>query len=70
MIQCWISDPEEGIGNVRSAVLKNLWWLFQEHGIEIPFPQRDINIRASEELEQLIASVAQRLQGSGKHAEP
>ncbi|WP_228243077.1 mechanosensitive ion channel family protein [Porphyrobacter sp. GA68] len=69
VIQCWISDPEEGIGNVRSAVLKNLWWLFQEHGIEIPFPQRDINIRSSEELEQLIASVAQRLHGSGKHGE-
>ena len=68
VIQCWIMDPEEGVGNVRSAVLKNLWWLFQEHDIEIPFPQRDINIRSGEEVEQLIAAVAQRV-GSGREIE-
>lgn len=66
IIQCWIMDPEEGVGNVRSAVLKNLWWLFQEHDIEIPFPQRDINIRSGEEVEQLIAAVAQRVGGAGQ----
>ena len=31
-IHCWIDDPEEGVGNVRSAVLKKLWWLFKENG--------------------------------------
>lgn len=41
----WIKDPQEGVGNVRSAVLKRLWKLFKEHNIEIPFPQRDINFR-------------------------
>ena len=65
-IQCWIMDPEEGVGNVRSAVLKNLWWLFQEHDIEIPFPQRDINIRSGEEVEQLVAALAQRVGGKDK----
>src|SRR3546814_2465310 len=45
IIHCWITDPEEGTGNVRSAVLKNLWHLFHENGIEIPFPQRDISLR-------------------------
>ncbi|WP_211276700.1 mechanosensitive ion channel domain-containing protein [Erythrobacter tepidarius] len=59
-IHCWIEDPEEGIGNVRSAVLKNLWWLFKEHGIEIPFPQRDINLRDSAQLRALIAALAGR----------
>ncbi|MFC4293155.1 mechanosensitive ion channel family protein [Sphingorhabdus arenilitoris] len=44
-IQAWIRDPEEGVGNVRSAVLKEVWWLFKEHEIEIPFPQRDVNFR-------------------------
>ena len=24
-IHCWIRDPEEGVGNVRSEVLKRLW---------------------------------------------
>ncbi|MHA6316779.1 mechanosensitive ion channel family protein [Altererythrobacter sp. CAU 1778] len=61
IIHCWITDPEEGIGNVRSQVLKKLWDLFQENGIEIPFPQRDINLRNNAQFEQLIAAIAQRL---------
>ena len=44
-ILAWISDPEGGVGNVRSDVLNRLWWLFKEHGIGIPFPQRDVTIR-------------------------
>jgi potassium-dependent mechanosensitive channel len=44
-IQAWIRDPEEGVGNVRSDILKRLWWLFKEHNVEIPFPQRDVHIR-------------------------
>lgn len=62
VIQCWINDPEEGVGNVRSEVLKNLWWLFKEKGVEIPFPQRDINLRGNEQLEHLIAAIAQRME--------
>ncbi len=60
IIHCWITDPEEGVGNVRSEVLKNLWWLFKEHGIEIPFPQRDINLRDNAQIKALIAALAQR----------
>jgi small-conductance mechanosensitive channel len=41
-IQCWIDDPEEGVGNVRSDVLKQVWHLFRDEGIEIPFPQREV----------------------------
>jgi small-conductance mechanosensitive channel len=44
-IQFWIKDPEEGLGNVRSDVLKRLWHLFKEHGVEIPYPQRDIRVK-------------------------
>jgi small-conductance mechanosensitive channel len=44
-IQMWIDDPEEGIGNVRSDVLKRILKLFREHGIEIPFPRRDLRIK-------------------------
>jgi len=44
-ILCWIADPEAGVGNVRSAVLNRLWELFKEHGIEIPFPRREVLIR-------------------------
>ncbi|WP_345725654.1 mechanosensitive ion channel family protein [Qipengyuania proteolytica] len=58
-IHCWIDDPEEGVGNVRSAVLKKLWWLFKDNGIEIPFPQRDIHIRSSDQLERMFATLPQ-----------
>ncbi|GMM93246.1 mechanosensitive ion channel family protein [Qipengyuania sp. MTN3-11] len=54
-IHCWIQDPEEGVGNVRSEVLKALWWLFKDEGIEIPYPQRDLHLRSSEQLDRLLA---------------
>ena len=37
-ILVWISDPEGGVGNVRSDVLNRLWVLFKDHGIVIPYP--------------------------------
>ncbi|WP_374409219.1 mechanosensitive ion channel family protein [Pelagerythrobacter sp.] len=60
-IRFWISDPEDGVNNVRSEVFKNVWRAFRENGIEIPFPQRDLNLRDSEQLDQLIAALSQRL---------
>jgi len=43
-LRIWISDPENGVSNVSSAVRVVIWDAFQEHGIEIPFPQRDVHI--------------------------
>ncbi|WP_425466593.1 mechanosensitive ion channel family protein [Qipengyuania marisflavi] len=65
IIQCWIKDPEEGVGNVRSAVLKKLWTLFAEEGVEIPFPQRDIHLRNSDQLDKLIELMARREETRG-----
>ena len=62
VIHCWIRDPEAGVGNVKSEVLKNLWDLFQREGVEIPFPQRDINLRNNAQFEQLIAAISQRIE--------
>jgi small-conductance mechanosensitive channel len=45
-ILVWISDAEQGVGNVKSAVLNRLWDLFKAHDIGIPFPQRDVHIRS------------------------
>ncbi len=59
-IRFWIDDPEEGLSNIRSDVLKRVWKLFKENKIEIPFPQRDINLRDSTQMEQLIAAIEQR----------
>jgi small-conductance mechanosensitive channel len=44
-IQLWIDDPEAGVGNIRSDVLKRIWGLFNQHGIRLPFPQRDLHIK-------------------------
>ena len=45
-MQLWIRDPEDGIGNLRSDVLKRLWHLFRDAGVEIPYPQREITVKA------------------------
>jgi small-conductance mechanosensitive channel len=42
-ILVWISDPEEGIGNVKSDVLGRVWQLFRDNGIVIPYPQRVVH---------------------------
>lgn len=44
-ILAWISDPEGGVGNVKSDVLNRLWWMFKDAGIAIPFAQRDVYIK-------------------------
>ena len=59
-IRFWITDPEEGVSGVRSEVLKRVWRLFKEHGIELPFPQLDLYLRDSPQFQQLAASVAER----------
>lgn len=43
-ILVWVSDPESGVGNIRSDVLNRLWVLFRENGIVVPYPQRDVRI--------------------------
>ncbi len=47
-IRFWIADPQNGVTSVRSEVLLNVWDAFKEHGIEIPFPQRDVRLIGSE----------------------
>jgi len=67
IIHCWITDPEEGVGNVKSEVLTTLWDLFQENGIEIPFPQRDINLRNNQQFDRLIEALAAREESRSKN---
>lgn len=44
-IRFWINDAQNGLANVRSDVLMNVWLKFKEHNIEIPFPQRDLHLK-------------------------
>ena len=43
-VRCWINDPQNGVNNVRSEINLGIWRKFKQHGIRIPFPQRDVHI--------------------------
>lgn len=43
----WIADPEVGTGNIRSEINLAVLRTFREHGIEIPFPQRQVHVFAT-----------------------
>jgi small-conductance mechanosensitive channel len=40
----WVRDPENGQGVLKSKINLRLWNLFDQHGIEIPFPQREVRL--------------------------
>lgn len=43
-LRFWIQDPEDGVNNVRSDLHLAIWDLFEEAGITIPYPQRDVHL--------------------------
>jgi small-conductance mechanosensitive channel len=45
-LRVWIDDPPNGRSNVLSDVLLGVWDRFHQHGIEIPYPQRDLHVRS------------------------
>ncbi|NVK17441.1 MAG: mechanosensitive ion channel [Methylocystaceae bacterium] len=44
-LRFWVSDPHNGLGNIRSEVLLKIWDKFHEHGVAFPYPQRDIHLK-------------------------
>lgn len=44
-LRVWMTDPQEGVGNIRSDINLAIWHGFKNAGITIPFPQRDVNLR-------------------------
>jgi small-conductance mechanosensitive channel len=43
-LRIWISDPMNGVANVKSDCLLEAWDRFQANNIHIPFPQRDLHL--------------------------
>lgn len=43
-LRVWLRDPQNGLANVKNLILLRIWDLYHEHGIEFPFPQRDLHI--------------------------
>ena len=50
-LRVWIADAQNGVQNVKSAVMLSLWDKFKEHDIEIPYPQRDVHLYPVSETE-------------------
>jgi small-conductance mechanosensitive channel len=55
-LRYWINDPMNGRANVNGEILLKIWDKFHEHGIEIPYPQRDLHLRTLDlgKLEQVV----------------
>ena len=49
-LRFWISDPSNGLTNVRGQVLMALWDAFKAAGISIPFPHREIIVKTPVEV--------------------
>lgn len=47
----WVEDPEGGALRLRSTLNLEIWTEFQKHGIEIPFPQREVRLVRPAKLE-------------------
>jgi small-conductance mechanosensitive channel len=56
----WIEDAATGTSGVRSAVNRNIWRLFSEHDISIPFAQREVRIvgNVSDAMPQVVKMTA------------
>lgn len=44
VLRVWIHDAQEGLASVRGGIYLALWDAFKEHGITIPFPQREVRM--------------------------
>ena len=42
ILRFWVADPQNGVTNVRGAVLLACWDAFKAAGIGIPFPHRQV----------------------------
>lgn len=48
-LRFWIMDAQNGVHNVKSQVLYEVWRLFRQEGIRIPYPKRDLFMRSGAE---------------------
>jgi small-conductance mechanosensitive channel len=54
-LRFWIGDAQNGVQNVKSDVLIEIWQRFKQQGVRVPYPQRDLHVRSSIEREPLQA---------------
>jgi small-conductance mechanosensitive channel len=45
-VRVWINDPQNGIASVKSDIFRGILQRFRDHGIEMPYPQRDVHLKS------------------------
>jgi small-conductance mechanosensitive channel len=53
-LRFWISDPQEGVNNVRSDVNRAIWQLFKENGLTMPVAQREVVVHMAEQKREVM----------------
>jgi small-conductance mechanosensitive channel len=51
-VRFWIADAHNGVHNVKSEALLEIWRMFRAHGIPIPYPKRDLFVHAEEQYRE------------------
>ncbi|MFO0480695.1 MAG: mechanosensitive ion channel family protein [bacterium] len=65
----WVGDPDCGRNNLRSDLYRELWQTFREHGVRIPYPQREVRLLGPDLPEQPSARAAAAPAGSTPQSE-
>jgi len=60
-LRFWIADAQNGVHNVKSAVLLKIWEKFKAEQISIPYPQRDVHVRSTDAAPRTHRDQAPRL---------
>ncbi len=45
----WVPDPELGTDGLRSDINRAVWSAFKSAGIRVPYPQREVHVRAGDD---------------------
>jgi small-conductance mechanosensitive channel len=49
-LRLWIKDPDRGVTNIKSDIQLKIWELYNQHGVEFPFPQQDLHLKSPAEF--------------------
>ncbi|MFP4313866.1 MAG: mechanosensitive ion channel family protein [Alphaproteobacteria bacterium] len=53
-LRFWIKDAQEGVTNIKGAVMMEIWDAFKEHGIQIPYPHREVYLHEAPEKDPAV----------------
>jgi len=51
VLRFWVTDPQNGLTNIRGKVLLALWDVFNENDVNIPYPHREIIMKEAVKAE-------------------